>query len=259
MFLLDKWYVDCVSEAGAALVGYWARMRWGLLTLPYAATLHSPADGAPRERYSIRRCDAPRVEAGELRWECERLDLRGRWTPGAPPVLRTLLDTPEGSIRWNCRFPRAGARVDLAGAGSVSGLGYAEQLTLSIKPWKLPFDELRWGRFLSAQDAVTWIDWRGLESRQWVFHNGQELSGASITTESVKLPDDRGTIEMRDTAVLREGRLMSTALRAIPGASLWLPRAVRNMEETKWLSRGALATPTHASSGWVIHEVVRWR
>jgi hypothetical protein len=259
MFILSKWYCDCVSDDGTAFVGHWARMRWGLVTIPYAASLHKPVGEATRERYSIRTSGAPTVRDGELRWGCKRLGIRGTWTASAPGIRRTLLDAEDGSIDWHCHLPCTQASIELDGTDRISGLGYAEQLTLTVKPWRLPFEELRWGRFLSGEDAVTWIEQRGSEPRQWVFHNGSELRAATISTERVELPNDRGFVALRDAVVLREGRLVSTALRAIPAASVWLPRGIRNAHETKWLARGTFTTRERSSSGWVIHEVVRLR
>jgi hypothetical protein len=259
MFVLSKWYCDCVSDEGVAFIGYWARMQWGLLKVPYAATLYKPLRDATRERYSIRPSAAPTIQDDELRWDCRRLGIGAVWTARAPAVHRTLLETAEGSITWHCHLPCALARVNLAGTGRFSGLGYAEQLTMSAKPWRLPFEELRWGRCLSAEDTVTWIEWRGRESRQWVFHNGQELRGATIGAGRIELLSDAGVVELRDAVVLREGRLVSTALRAVPDAQEWLPGGIKNAYEAKWLARGTFTTSTRSSSGWAIHEVVRLR
>jgi hypothetical protein len=259
MFLLSKWYCDCVSDEGIAFVGYWARMRWGPVNIPYAATLYKPLYDATRERYFIRACAAPIVQDDGLRWDCKRLGIRALWTARVPAVRRVLLETAEGSITWHCHLPCAEARIDLAGAGRLSGLGYAEQLTSSVKPWRLPFDQLRWGRFLSPKDAVTWIEWAGEEPRRWVFHNGVEVSDVTIGVGRVDLPGDHGIVELRDDVVLREGRLLSTALRAIPAARLWLHRAFKNAHETKWLAPGTFTTSTGSSSGWAVHEVVRLR
>lgn len=259
MFELSKWYCDCVSDEGVAFVGYWARMRWGVLGIPYAATLYKARADSAQERHSFRRCAAPSIRDGELRWDCARLGLRALWRARVPAVQRVLLETREGSITWRCHFPCAQAEVDLAGAGRLSGLGYAEQLTLSMKPWRLPFEQLRWGRFLSAEDALTWIAWRGWEPRQWAFHNGVEVPDAVIGTERVGLPGDGGVLELHDAVTLRAGRLAATALRRVPGATLWLPGGIRNAEETKWLARGTFTTSARSSSGWVIHEVVRLR
>jgi len=259
MFYLSKWYCDCVSDDGDAFIGYWARMRWGPVAIAYAATLYKPAGDAIRERYSIRRCAAPTLTEDELLWECERLGLRAAWRLQVPAIERRLLDTAEGAVTWRCHVPSARARIDLAGVGQMSGLGYAEQLDLSIKPWRLPFDELYWGRFLSPEDTVVWIEWQGEEPRRWIFHNDVELPGSSLGARCLELEGDRGIVELEDGCVLREGRLASTATGGLPGAALWLPGRIRHAHETKWLSRGSLNTATRSSSGWAIHEVVRMR
>jgi hypothetical protein len=259
MFVLSKWYCDCVSDDGVVFIAYWARLRWGLLDIPYAATLYKPFGDRARERYSVRACATPSIEGNELHWDCGRLGVRAVWTAGVPAIQRVLLETAEGSVTWRCHFPHARARIQLAGTGQLSGLGYAEQMTLSVKPWRLPFEELRWGRFLSAEDAVTWIEWRGGEARQWVFHNGSELRGATVSTERIELPGDRGVVELRDAVVLREGRLVTTTLGAIPGARIWLPAGIRNAIESKYLARGTLTTDARSTLGWAVHEIVRLR
>jgi hypothetical protein len=259
MFYLTKWYCDCVSDDGDAFIGYWARMRWGPVAIAYAATLYKPAGDATRERYSIRRCAAPVLTEDELLWDCERLGLRGMWKLQAPAVECRLLDTAEGAITWRCHVPSARVRIELAGLGRISGLGYAERLDLSIKPWRLPFDELHWGRFLSPEDAVIWIEWRGEESRRWIFHNDTELPGSSLQAGRVELEGGQGIVELEDGAVIREGRLASTATGGLPAAALWLPGRIRRAHETKRLSRGSLTSGTRSSTGWAIHEIVRLR
>ena len=257
MFRLSKWYCDCVTDDGSAFVGYWARMGWGPFTLPYAAALYKSKGEPTRERSSLRKSRMPTRHGEELRWECDRLGVRGTWSPVAPAVSRTLLETTDGTIEWHCHLPSAHANIELDGVGRLSGPGYAEHLEMTVKPWKLPFDQLRWGRFLSAEDAVTWIEWRGVETKRWVFYNGSELEQVLFEPRRIELPGGHGVIALHDAAVLREGRLLSTALRNIPGAALWLPRRMRNAYEAKWLAAGTLETATGVSHGWAIHELVR--
>ncbi len=257
--ILSKWYCDCVSDAGDAFIGYWARLKLGIVTIPYAACVVRPAGASPRQRLSFRPSPEPKLADGQVRWACRSLGVRGIWDARVASYERTLFASPHGWIRWQCHVPRARARVDLADTAQVSGLGYAEHLVISLRPSALPFDELRWGRFLSPDDVVIWIEWRGETPRQWIWHNGTEMSGACITRDRVELPAGGGALELYDPSVLRDGPLAATALPRTPGAALLVPRTLRNARETKWLVRGTLETAGRASSGWVIHELVRWR
>jgi hypothetical protein len=123
----------------------------------------------------------------------------------------------------------------------VTGLGYVEVLTLTLPPWRLPIDELRWGRFCAADGGAVWIEWRGPHPLKLGL-----LDGAPAPF----MPERLG---LRDHRVLRSGRIGETALAMIPRLDR-LPGRVLGLSETKWLSRGALA----GSEGWAIHEVVRW-
>ncbi len=257
-FELSKWYGDCVSDQGTAFIGYWARVRWGPLVLPYAATLVKVQGQDTQERHTLVPCPEPVVRAPELHWDAKRIWAQGVWHVQVPGHSHRLVESPEGSIDWNCQAPKAECRIDLADGTRISGLGYAEHMRLTIRPWQLPFDELCWGRFLAADDALVWIELRGRHPRQWVFYNGHEEPWPStIDPNRIVLPDDRGTLELTDSVVLREGRLLTGPLRAIPAASLLLRGGLRHANESKWLSRGTFTTPTRTSSGWAVHEVVR--
>lgn len=259
MFELSKWYCDCVSAEGTAFVGYWARWRWGPLVLPYAATLSKAPGEATQELRTVLPSPAPIIGNRALRWNSKRLGVRGVWNARMPGYGRTLLQAPEGAIVWDCHVPSAEARIDFANGSWMSGLGYAEHIRLSIRPWRLPFDELRWGRFLAAEDVLTWIEWRGRHPRRWAFHNGEELGAFTIGSGRIDFPDDHGTLALADPTVLREGPLLSGALRRVPAASLLLRGGLKDAYEAKWLSRGTFTTPNRASSGWAVHEVVRLR
>ena len=58
-----------------------------------------------------------------------------------------------GSIVWTCLQP--GSRVNISlGDRQLAGLGYAECLSVTLPPWRLPLSELRWGRFVSAEHSL---------------------------------------------------------------------------------------------------------
>jgi hypothetical protein len=259
MFSLSKWYCDCVTDDGAAVIGYWARLSWGPLAIPYGALLLKPEHGQPRARYLMRSCQPPVLDDGRIGWNAPRLGLSGHWQARVPGVRQVLLDSSAGSIVWNCHAPCADAAVQVDGGAPLYGLGYAEHLTMTVRPWRLPIDELRWGRFMSPEHSLTWIEWRGGAPRSWVLHNGREAAGATIGAGGVSLRGGRGSLSLQEPVILRDGRLALTALRALPAARLWMPGGLAGARETKWLAKGIFTAGSRVSAGWAIHEVVRMR
>jgi len=256
-FRLTKWYCDCVSQTGDVFVGYWANASYGPVSIPYVASFEKPAHGIAREQAAFRACAAPTLRGDVLDWRCDELGIRGCWQRSVKPCRKMLLNDASGSILWDCRIPAATAQVGVDHRVLV-GLGYAEELTVSVAPSRLPFDDLEWGRFVSERESLTWIVWRGGMPTEWVFRNGSEVSGAVVDDRHVRLPDG-GLLEFADTVPLRERGLAAAVPRGVPGARWWLLRGIRNARETKWLSRGTFGVGPHRSVGWVIHERVRLR
>ena len=257
MFRLSKWYLDCVADNGDAAVLYRASLHWGLLRLHYGAALLGRRDHDPLHSYTLRPGSSPRwIGDGELHWSSDRLGAEGIWRRRADGVERTLLDGPQGDIRWNCVCPCAGASIRI-GDHTVTGWGYVEHLTMTAQPWRLPFNELHWGRFHAATDTLVWIAWRGVSPATWVFLNGQERRSAEVTAGLVSLPQDDVTLHFEAGRVLRSGRLATTALRSFHAAASLVPRW-RAAHEEKRVSQATLMRESGSLTGWAIHEVVRW-
>lgn len=264
-FHLSKWYLDCIADDGSALIGYWARLRWGSLALEYAAALVAPAGGEPRQ-FHILRSPSPALVGNRCTWRCEPLHLDGEWTAETAPVCVDLLKTPAGGIRWSVHQPRAQARICLSGAAGIDelrGLGYVEELELTIPPWRLPFDLLLWGRFLAPDHALVWVEWQKGDAvetrRRFAVLDGALEEQPEIGEQGVRLPVAAGELTLRAPRRLREGLIAATVLSAIPGLVGLLPGSFRRAHESKRLSPGVLRLPGQApAEGWSIHEVVKW-
>lgn len=265
-FRLSKWYLDCVADDGSALIGYWARLSWHALAMEYAALLVAPAGAEPKQFHTLRAPQPPILAGSECRWRCAPLHIDGQWTSQATPVQADLLDTPNGGIRWSIHQPRAQARIafsrPVAGLQALSGLGYVEELELTIPPWRLPFDVLHWGRCLSPDHALVWMGWQERDSRHWrrfAVLDGTVDETFSITDDAVMLPGVNAELRLGARRPLREGHLVATVLGAVPGLTALLPEQFRRAYEAKWLSRAQLLLPGGApDQGWAIHEVVTW-
>ena len=198
------------------------------------------------------------VEEGKtVRWQSKSLRTEGTWERLESPCDVQIYESPDGTIEWHCVHPRAHAALDL-GAGVVTrGLGYVERLEMTVAPWNLPLEELRWGRFLSDSDSLIWIDWRGEHPRTIVLENGA-LRGVADLANTEIVVEGNVRLRLKTGRVLRTGALGKTVLGMIPGMNRLFPSRLLNVQECKWLSRGDLLTGNNSSSGWAIHEVVRW-
>lgn len=255
-FQLDKWYLDCVADDGRALIGYWASLRWGRVRLSYAAAIEL-GPGGVSQRTSLRRSPPPALDDAHLSWNHAALGIGFDAHAERRDSPRTLLAGENGSVEWDCAAPLMRARVRTPSA-TLEGLGYMERLTLTIKPWSLPIDELLWGRFTGDGASLVWIEWRGPRPLRLLIENGRELTLESVSRDLVT--GSGGTrLSMRDHRIIRDGPLGGSVLRRAP--LRWLaPRSMRHAHESKWLSRAALTGPdgrTH--DGWAIHESVRFR
>lgn len=257
MFKLAKWYCDCVAPDGTAFIGYSARLRWGLLPLRYSAAILARPSAPVEQRHAFRGDDRPVIEGHDCAWHCPVLDVDATWRGEAEPIRRTLFSDGQHDVEWTCHFPRATGDVHLASGDRVSGPGYVEELSLTIKPWKLPLELLHWGRFVAGRDALTWIDWRGGPSFSVAFHNGVEYADAIVTNNRVHVRGGDLELTLADPREIRTGPLGATALMVGPAAEWLVPRRIRNTYESKWLSLGTLHRPDGTTVvGWVIHESV---
>ncbi len=246
--------MDCVTDCGDAAVLYCAEMHWHGADLVYSSVL-STIEGRVESHSSMTRYRLSST-SDRIAVEFPRLKVQGSWKADAVPMERTLYLSTAGRVHWNCLQPRS--VVDLRiGKRELTGLGYAECLTLTVPPWQLPMRQLRWGRFVSREDSLAWIDWQGEHSIRFAVYNGRVWELLAISETEAAIPHVR--LRMDEGQTLRAGRLGSTVLSRAPALRKLLPRSLANIEEVKQRSHGRLNAGDHISEGWVIHEVVHWK
>jgi len=251
-FKLSKWYLDCVTEAGDVSIAYTGAVQWGMLHLHYSSLLETTA-GRVTTRSSLREQDEPKIQDAALAWHSKALGLDGEWRADSTPLRDTIYSSENGSVEWHCLMPLAKVRLR-----DRFGLGYAEHLTITIAPWKLPIQTLRWGRFSGDSEWIVWIDWQREFSRRVVYRNGRELSVAALEDDRIEFTDG-SCLVMDRSLVLREGPLGTTALSVVPGIRATFPARLLEIEECKWRSRARLEQAGKpAVAGWAIHERVTW-
>jgi hypothetical protein len=256
---LTKWYLDLVTDDGQVRIAYVADLTLGPLRLGYESLLRASGGTPARTNTFFLPPVKPTIEEGSLSWHSRRLNVAGRWRFTGAPIRRSILSTPEGSVDWHCLAPSAQVTL-VDDEESLNGLGYAECLTLTIPPWRLPIEELYWGRFVAPDTTLVWIDWRGPHAFRSVILNGEELSTARVSSEGI-FDERRGlALTFSDPLVLRAGVLGGTALSRIPARlRRALPASALLIDEHKWRQSGSLHREgQQPKTGWVIHEVVRW-
>jgi hypothetical protein len=261
---LTKWYLDCTGDDGEALILYWAHLRYRRLQVRYAAMLWSRPGAQPIHRWRLRAGAPPQYDHARQQciWACPALGINGTWSGKAPAATRTLLATEAGDLTWHCLLPGAHVSIALPGGKRLEGHGYVERLEMSVPPWRLPIEDLRWGRFVADDLSVVWIEWIGLSPRRLALLNGIESPVEHIDESGVYLEDGRRLL-LRPERTLRDGTLGGTVLSAAPAVVRLAPRGLLGVQETKWLSWGSWQSPSPSSphptrEAWAIHELVRF-
>jgi hypothetical protein len=249
MFHLRKWYLDAVDGAGRSAILYWSALAWGPVRITWhSATLHEP--GRPARHLSSRAAsDEPAARGGRIVWRSAALGCEIVAVPRQPAVEAA----PLAGLAWTCTAPAARTAVRLGGC-EVEGDGYVERLDLSLAPWRLPIDELRWGRWIGdgGGSSIVWIDWSGPASTTLVYLDGVASPAARVHERCVCAGGR--VLALRESRVLHErklGELLAGVLPRLPK----VPRRWLALEDRKWLSRGVLPDASGAArEGWAIHE-----
>jgi hypothetical protein len=248
--------MDCVAADGTAVIAYWARLTWGLVRVVYASTLVRQG-GQLTEIATLHGGPEPICDSHGITWHCDRLRASGHWNALTGPVSRTLLESNEGSILWHCLVPRASGRVVLTRYGVVEGLGYVERLDMTLRPWKLPIQELRWGRIVTGNSGAVWIAWQGPRPLTLALVNGCDVATPEIGESG--LTWQGGRLDLEAGSLLREGPLGTSVLGHIPLVARVTPRRLYDTFERKDLRRGTLhGVDGRVESGWAIDEIVRF-
>ena len=258
-FKLSKWYLDCVAPDGRAVICYWASLEWGALSVNWQnASIYEPGQPAV-SRSSLRQAPPPVVGGKGITWRVPELELHYQADAEREGFGARLHDAESGIIDWRVESPASCVTVTLGANQSITGSGYAERMSMTVLPWRVPIDELRWGRWVSddGRDSIVWINWRGSLPKTWMFVNGVPQEGALVEDDRISA----GDAEVR----LARGRTLSSTslmdiLSGIPILSRATPRSFAAMQQTRWCDE-VTATTTRGvhAPGHAVHELVVFR
>jgi hypothetical protein len=257
-FVLTKWYLDSVDAGGRSAVLYSTALTWGRARVGWHGVSICEADQRVTHRASVRPTPLPERDGDRLAWRADPLGCAVDCRPSVPPFALRLLDRDDGCLEWRCEAPAARVDVTLADAPSLFGVGYAECLSLTFLPWRLPIDEMRWGRWVSDDGArsLVWIDWKGPHPRTDAYLDGRPVPSPVIGDRDVQAVGIRLTMAPRRQLYSRS---LGSTLAGLGPVLKLLPASWRELEDAKWICRARLDEPGgRTNDGWCIDEVVRF-
>lgn len=263
-FHLTKWFLDGVNEAGWCTIGYAAKMCWNGITVPYNSLLISLPGKDILYKTRFRQLSWPVCNGAIISWEDNGFGISGTWEQCEPTLKARLYESVDGYLDWCCFQPKSKMVFKINDQQEIIGKGYAEQLILTIEPWKIRMDQLRWGRFHSDADNLVWIEFQGQQSNRWVWHNGKLMTVSHLDDKNLVIPELEINLKLEDIRILEQGRkinsIVNPLLSLLPGFNKIIPGSFLNARETKWISRGTLVQRGAAKpEGWAIHELVDFK
>lgn len=256
-FYLEKYYVDLVTPEGQYFIGYSAFLLWAAIRLNYNASLHHPSMMGLRTSPSLSSRNTPVVDNSSLSWHSPKLGFDGQWQQLASSKRQVLHQTDDGVVEWNCLQPSSRVQLTTAAGTTYHGLGYVECLTMTIPPWRLGLQTLLWGRFVSENHSVVWIEWHGKYNLIVLICNGQRATNPQISNDMVGCDEFELSLEHAET--IREDSIGETLVSKIPSILKVAPIKFLGGIERKYVSCGRLAFLGGSDhTGWVIHERVSW-
>ena len=262
-FHLSKWFLDFTSDNGEAMIFYAAKLTWHGWSITYSSWLaYDPIAGVSLKS-SIRNVQMPRLSADIVTWSDLKFGISGRWKSMAAMLQTRIFETEDGYVEWTCYQPASKVNLCIK-EKLLEGIGYVEKLTLTIPPWKIPMDELRWGRFISNDNKLVWIELREKVLQQWVWLNGERLNTCIVEDDQINIPEKNMVLDLNREVVLEsEKKIVSLAekfIRYIPGINKLIPMKFLMADEFKWLSKAVLKIDSKTiNTAYAIHELVNFK
>ncbi|MCX6284922.1 MAG: hypothetical protein NTW31_11895 [Bacteroidetes bacterium] len=262
-FHLSKWFLDFIGESGDAMIFYAAKLKWHGWSVSYASWLRYDRASGVRLKSRFNNIQIPKIQDDKITWKDARFGVSGTWEPLADMIQTRIFDSEEGSVDWKCFQPASKVQVRIK-EKVLNGRGYAEQLILTVPPWRIPMEQLRWGRFGSDEINLVWIELRDKEKRQWLWLNGKRIENCIVEDDQISLPEKELVLFLNKGVLLESEKKISSLaqkiIRYMPGVNKLIPVNFLTADEFKWLSEGEFKGHNNTySRGMAIHELVKFK
>jgi hypothetical protein len=256
-FKLEKYYLDCIDDAGNCFIIYQAKLKFCFIRINYSELIFSDTKGVTINKNSLKKTSKLLIN-DLLLFSNQFLQIEGSWKSMNPPLpLISYKDMMNHELIWNCHHPKSSTEIRYED-NTYQGYGYAETLFMTIKPWNLPIEELRWGRFLSDDYTITWIDWKGKYPLHKIFCNDSEYSDAIFEGDNIVFGRGIFSLIFREITVVRKGKLRNI-FKKMPWLKILFNRRILNTSEVKYKAKSILyINKQTTSAGWSLYETVIW-
>lgn len=232
-------------------------MEFFLIRFVYSGLVFCDSEGFTTEKSTLSKTKKPVIN-GTIHFNHKTLKTDVSLQRTDAPIVRLLYkDSDNNELIWNCHHPKALAEI-LYNGTLYKGFGYAETLFTFIKPWNLPIDELRWGRFLSDSDTLIWIKWTGKYPVNKIFFNGIEYNDAIFENDTINFCDGAYQLKFSEIHLIRKGKLSKLFLK-MKMLKILFDHRILNSLEIKYKSKTSLNKNSIVmSNGWSLFEIVTW-
>lgn len=251
MFKIKKHYFDGIDESGNAIILYSAKLEIFGIKIPYSSCIFSSSNKI-FEKSTLKKS---LVENQKI--ENKKLNFSGTWQNLEKPVSEILIDEDSKYLKWNCHTPKAKFKLNLNDE-LFEGLGYAETLEMNFAPWKLPISELKWGRFLSENNCVIWIEWIGEKPLKKIFWNGKPIENAEISDSGIVFKNENATLIFENPISIKDEKLLAIAEK-YKFLKLFFNKKFLESREIKFKSSSILKFEDQEETGFSLYEKVLWK
>jgi hypothetical protein len=227
-----------------------------MLKFTYTGLIFNDRNGVITELSSLNNIHEPQIE-NNVHLSNDQFNVTATLKRVDEGIFRSLYNDGDKELVWNCHHPKAVAEIQFRDV-LYKGTGYAETLYCTMKPWQLPIDELRWGRFLSDSYTIIWINWLGKNPLNLLFFNNREINDAVLANDNIVFAGGEYLLKFSDKQVIRKGKL-SHLFDTWPFIKVLFNPRLLGIIETKFKAKTELLRNSELlSDGWSIFEIVIW-
>ena len=252
MFNLKKYYFDGIDKQGNALILYYAELKLFGFKIPYSSFILS-LDETTEEISKLRKSI---IGLNNSSFSNSNLKISGNWDTQSHSISEVLWQENNSKINWNCIVPKAEFEVEINNQ-MFSGLGYSEILEMNFVPWKMPISTLKWGRFLSENHTIIWIEWIGKQPLKKVFWNGKLIEDVDIRDNEIHFKNQNTKLLFENPISIKDEKLLQIA-DSYPFLKIFFKNKFLNSREMKFKSQSTLINPENSENGFSLYETVLW-